>query len=204
MLSNRYHFVSHWHVPGSIQEVADVLFNADELVRWWPSVYLDVIEIEPGDKDGIGKLVELYTKGWLPYTLRWRLRVIESHYPHGFSIAAEGDFVGKGVWKLQQKDDLVHIVYDWNITAEKPLLKALSFIAKPVFSANHHWAMQQGEVSLKLELLRRRQAASGLNSEPVPAPPGATPVSPVRFLAGAALVSGLGLFIGYLIRRRAR
>jgi hypothetical protein len=29
---------------------------------------------------------------------------------------------------------------------------------KPIFAANHHWAMDQGERSLKLELARRHAA----------------------------------------------
>lgn len=37
-----------------------------------------------------------------------------------------------------------------------PLLRTLSFAFKPVFSANHRWAMQRGEKSLRLELVRRR------------------------------------------------
>ena len=98
MSTNEYHFITHWRVEGDINEVADVLKDAAELPRWWPSVYLDVKILEPGDKDGIGKVVNLYTKGWLPYTLQWDFRVTESSYPHGFSLEAWGDFNGRGIW----------------------------------------------------------------------------------------------------------
>ena len=50
------------------------------ITRWRPPVYLDVKELQPGDERGIGKLIVLYTKGWLPYTLRWQFRVTESNY----------------------------------------------------------------------------------------------------------------------------
>jgi hypothetical protein len=59
MTSNEYHFITHWHVKGTVKEVADVLSQATDLVRWWPSVYLDVQEVEPGDEKGIGKVVRL-------------------------------------------------------------------------------------------------------------------------------------------------
>jgi hypothetical protein len=127
---------------------------ADELPRWWPSVYLDVKVLEPGDKDGIGKVVSLHTKGWLPYTLRWQFRVTESRYPHGFSLEAWGDFNGRGIWTLEQDGPNVNVTYDWKIRADKPLLSALSFLFKPIFSANHRWAMTRGEESLKIELAR--------------------------------------------------
>lgn len=154
MPSNEYHFITHWRVEGAINEVADILKAADELPRWWPSVYLDVKVLEPGDKGGIGKVVSLHTKGWLPYTLRWQFRVTESRYPLGFSLEAWGDFNGRGIWTLEQEGPNVNVNYDWKIRADKPLLSALSFLVKPIFSANHRWAMARGEESLKLELAR--------------------------------------------------
>ena len=161
MASNDYHFITHWRIQGSIEEIAEILGDAPDLVRWWPSVYLRVDELEPGDPEtGIGKVVDLYTKGWLPYTLRWKFRVTESNAPHGFALEAWGDFDGRGIWTLEQDGEWANITYDWKIRADKPLLRALSFLLKPIFSANHHWAMNQGEESLKRELARRKQAVS--------------------------------------------
>jgi len=88
MSANEYHFVSHWRVKSTVEEVAEVLENARDLPRWWPSVYLSVKQTTPAGP------VELLTKGWLPYTLRWSFRVTEAHLPHGFSIEAWGDFEG--------------------------------------------------------------------------------------------------------------
>ena len=164
MPSNDYHFVSHWRVAGTIQEVSDVLGEAEALPRWWPSVYLKVTVIEPCDSRGIGKVVALHTRGRLPYTLRWSFRVVESCAPYGYAIEAWGDFVGRGVWTFRQDGDSADIVYDWRIRADKPLLRWFSPILKPIFRANHRWAMARGEESLVRELDRRRasgkQAAS--------------------------------------------
>lgn len=107
--------------------------------------------------------VELLTKGKLPYTLHWFFRVSDSRLPHGFAIEAWGDFDGRGVWTFEQDGRFVHITYDWRIRAEKPLLKSLSFLLKPVFSANHRWAMARGEESLKAELARR----AGAGQQPI-------------------------------------
>lgn len=155
MANNDYHFITHWRVKGTVEEVADILNDATDLVRWWPSVYLDVQEVEAGDQKGIGRVISLYTKGWLPYSLRWQFRVTESNYPHGFALEAWGDFVGRGIWTLEQEGEWAKISYDWKIRADKPLLSRLSFLLKPIFAANHHWAMAKGEESLKLELARR-------------------------------------------------
>lgn len=173
MKSNEYTFTTHWRVESTCTEVSDTLSNAPDLVRWWPSVYLDVKEVESGDQNGVGKVISLYTKGWLPYTLRWKFRVLESRYPHGFTLEAWGDFDGRGIWTFEADGDWVNITYDWKIRADKPLLKYLSFIMKPIFSANHVWAMAKGEESLKLELLRRH-AKTEAERVQVPLPPPAT------------------------------
>src|SRR5271170_6076884 len=137
MSANEYHFVTHWRVAGTVQQVSDILGDPLDLVNWWPSVYLAVNEAEPGDARGIGRVVNLHTRGWLPYTLRWSFRVTESREPYGFSLNAWGDFDGTGVWTFAQDGDCVNITYDWRIRAEKPLLRYLSFVLKPAFAANH-------------------------------------------------------------------
>lgn len=169
-----YHFVTSWKIPGTAREVADVLGDPVGLTRWWPSVYIDVRETEPGDPEThVGRVVELHTTGWLPYNLRWRFKVMEARGAGGFSLVADGDFVGTGVWTLEQQGEMVDVQYDWRISAEKPLLRYGSFVFRPIFGANHRWAMARGEESLKLEL-RRRRAKTEAERKAVPAPPGPT------------------------------
>ena len=147
--NNDYVFVTHWRVEGTIEEVSEILDDPLSLPRWWPAVYLEVRKLPDG-------VIDLYTKGWLPYTLRWRFRVTESRKPHGFTIEAFGDLVGRGEWTLIQNGAYADVVYDWRVRADKPILRYGSFILKPIFAANHRWAMARGEESLKRELLRRR------------------------------------------------
>ncbi|MCC5986111.1 MAG: hypothetical protein JJT95_00420 [Pararhodobacter sp.] len=167
---NEYHIVTRWRVPGTVEEAAEILADATDLPRWWPSVYIAAEELRPGDDNGIGREIALYTKGWLPYTLRWQFRVSESDYPHGFALESWGDLVGRGEWSLKQDGGCVDITYDWRLRAEKPLLRWLSLILHPVFAANHRWAMARGEESLRLELARR----SAGEPESLPPPPGPT------------------------------
>jgi hypothetical protein len=155
MSANDYHFITNWRVQSTVEEVSEILGDAPDLARWWPSVYLEVQEIQPGDASGVGRVIALHTKGWLPYTIRWQFRVTESHFPHGFAIEAWGDFIGRGVWTFAQEGPDVAITYDWSIRADKALFRYGSFLLKPIFAANHRWAMRKGEESLKIELARR-------------------------------------------------
>jgi len=170
---NEYAFLTRWIVPGDIETVAAILEDIESLPRWWPAVYLQVQTLEPGGPGGVGKLVALHTTGWLPYTLRWRLRVIASRSPHGFSIAAEGDLVGRGEWTLATAGDTVEVVYDWRVRADKPLVRRFSWALRPLFAANHRWAMARGRDSLELEIQRRHAADASARAR-VHAPPGST------------------------------
>lgn len=171
---NTYHFITHWHVEATCEEVYRILEDVEALSQWWPSVYLEVKQLEKGRPGGVGKVVSLFTKGWLPYTLRWQFNVTETHFPTGFALEAVGDFAGTGVWTFKQTDAThCEITYDWRINAEKPLLKMLTFLLRPIFSANHLWAMRKGEESLKLEL-RRRRAETDAERAAIPEPPGPT------------------------------
>jgi hypothetical protein len=189
MAANDYHFVTVWRIPATPEEISEVLGDAPGLARWWPSVYLSVRQLEPGDERGVGKVVALWTKGFLPYTLRWRFTVTEATPPTGFTLAATGDFVGRGIWTLRPDagadapgGPLTTVTYDWTIVAEKGVLKNLSIVMKPIFKANHHWAMARGEESLKLELARRHAETDATIRAGIPEPPG--PVFPhnLRFV----------------------
>ena len=119
-------------------------------------MYLSAVEVAPGGPDGCGQRVRLHTRGWLPYTLRWDLRVVQSDYPRGFAIEASGDLAGTGVWAFDAQAGVVTACFDWRVRAEKPLLRRLSWLLRPMFAANHRWAMRQGCRSLRQELQRRR------------------------------------------------
>lgn len=172
-MSSDYHFVTEWRVAGSVAEVKEIFSDAESLTRWWPAVYLGARVSRPGASDGVGRLVDVYTTGWLPYTLRWTMNVTEAMTDEGFALEATGDFVGAGRWSLATDGPEVVATYDWRVRATKPLLSRLSWILKPAFAANHHWAMRRGEDSLRLEL-RRRRSVNDDERRRVPPPPPAT------------------------------
>jgi hypothetical protein len=154
-MDTEYHLVSQWRVPGALQDVAAILREPRDLVRWWPEVYLD-IQVE--NQDAGGKVVRVHSRGRLPYTLRWSFREVEARWPHGATIEAWGDLAGRGVWTLVQEGPDVRATYDWQVRAEKAWLRQLSPILKPLFTWNHRWAMAKGEAGLRREMDRRREA----------------------------------------------
>lgn len=172
-MRTNYAIVDDWYIEGDIVDVANVLNDGPGYTKWWPSVYLDVSIVQPGDEDQIGRVFDIHAKGWLPYTIRFQARITDSNFPHGSHMEVWGDFNGEGIWSLEQQGRMVHVRFTWDVRVAKPLLHRLSFLLHPIFAANHRWAMRKGEVSLKLELARRR-AGSAEGLKHIPPPPGPT------------------------------
>jgi hypothetical protein len=145
MPANEYRFVSHWRVRAPREAVFEILEKPLTLTRWWPQVYLSVEETEPD-------VFAVHSKGWLPYTLRWKFRRTATDKPHSMALEAWGDLTGRGLWTLEQAGDETAIEYDWSVSADKPLLRYLSLLFKPIFAANHRWAMALGEEGLRAYL----------------------------------------------------
>ena len=168
-----YEFVTQWRVIATPAEVKAVLSDGLSLPRWWPAVYISVTRLEDGAENGVGGSLALHTKGWLPYTLRWTLRVVEPITDAGYALTATGDLVGTGRWTFRQDGPNVVIRYEWRVRASTQLLRRLTWLLRPAFAANHRWAMARGEESLRLELRRRRAVNEGERRR-VPAPPAMT------------------------------
>jgi uncharacterized protein YndB with AHSA1/START domain len=196
-----YHFESLWRVRARAEEVYDIMSQPLEYPRWWPAVYLEAKELSAGAPNGAGRRVSLLTKGWLPYTLHWEAVTTEAEPPRRIAIEASGDLEGRGVWTFTQDGDRVDIAFDWNVNAGKPLIRRLTPVLRPVFEANHRWAMEQGEVSLREELIRYR---ARIPEDLLEAADPRGPVEvPVRWIAiGAAALSALACIA--LARRRSQ
>ena len=150
--------VSRWRVRGDIETVFACL-GSPEIARWWPEAYREVREIAPGDPDGRGRVLEVLTRGRIPYSLRWRLEVLEVRRPTRIVVRASGDLVGQGAWELRQDGAFVELAYTWRVEATKPWMRRLAPALRPLFAASHHWVMRRGEVGLARELERLRAAA---------------------------------------------
>ncbi|HEY4087629.1 MAG TPA: hypothetical protein VGM43_16930 [Bryobacteraceae bacterium] len=193
-----YHFVSRWRVRATVPEVLDIIGQPLEYPRWWPSVYLSAREITWAGSPA--RRVQFHTRGLLPYTLIWDAAAVE-RTPEKVVIEASGDLEGRGVWSFSQDGDYVDITFEWDVDVNKTLVRYMTPVLRPVFEANHRWSMEQGESSLREELIRYRARTPG---EMLDAADPRGPVEvPVRMIAmGALALSAIAGFL--LLRRRAR
>jgi hypothetical protein len=155
MSSTEFHIVSRWRLKGTVDDVYDIISKPQDFVRWWSSVYLNVVEIDSGDSNGVGRTVRLHTKGLLPYTLNWQAKTTEIDKPNRIVVDARGDLRGRGVWCIKQDGEWVNTNFHWTVITHKSWMRYLSPVLKPVFAANHRWAMNKGQQGLEEELAQR-------------------------------------------------
>jgi hypothetical protein len=46
MAINDYHFITRWRMQSTVEDISQIICNASDLVRWWPSVYLGVTSMD--------------------------------------------------------------------------------------------------------------------------------------------------------------
>lgn len=149
MAVNDYVFLTEWRVRARPEEVTSILTDAPSFPRWWGRVFLSVHDAGSG-------CFEVVSRGRLPYRLHWTFQREVSWLPGGFQVKAWGDLTGTGRWVFVPDGHHTRITYLWSVRADKPLLRHLSFLLKPLFEANHRWAMARGLEGLRQEILRRR------------------------------------------------
>jgi hypothetical protein len=144
--ANSYHFEDHWDVPFPIDDVWTVLSRARDFPLWWQGVYLSVRSLDESDEPRVGSRVAAIARGWLPYKLRFTIETTKQDKPNLIAFKASGDFeTAESRWLLTRTANGTHVVLDWNPIVEKPIVKLLSPVLKPVFRWNHNWTMVRGQ-----------------------------------------------------------
>jgi uncharacterized protein YndB with AHSA1/START domain len=146
MASNVYHFEDHWRVPFPIESVWEVLARPEQYPLWWKGVYLSAGRLNSEDDPDGASRVEVTARGWLPYKLRFTIETVTLRKPHLIEFRASGDFVADlSRWVLRPEGAATLVTLQWNPRVEKPVVKLLSPILKPLFRWNHNWTMRRGE-----------------------------------------------------------
>ena len=63
--------------------------------------------------------------------------------PREFEVEVVGDLTGRGAWTLTPSDGHLHIRFDWRVLADRPLLRYLTPILRPLFRWYHSWSIKR-------------------------------------------------------------
>jgi quercetin dioxygenase-like cupin family protein/uncharacterized protein YndB with AHSA1/START domain len=133
-----YVFVDEWEVAAPREAVFDAIADARSYPDWWRPVYLDV---ESDGAPEVGKESRQHFKGRLPYHLRTRSVITELDPPRTITADVDGDLRGRGTWTLTPIATGTHVRFDWQVHADRRLLRVLTPVLRPLFRWNHNWAI---------------------------------------------------------------
>jgi hypothetical protein len=146
-MAPRYEFVDEWDVRAPIDAVFAALSDATTYPRWWQPVYISVTSDSPS---GLGNISEQHFKGKLPYTLRQTSKITRYEPPNRFDVDVVGDLTGRGKWLLEAGEaGVVRVRFEWTVDADKPLIRLLTPLLRPLFRWNHRYAIERAIAGLE-------------------------------------------------------
>jgi hypothetical protein len=87
-----------------------------------------------------------------------RARLTHEERPRTFDVEVDGDLRGHGRWTFTPTDRGTHVRWDWKVYADRPLLRYLTPVLKPLFRWNHNWAVAREREGLEPYLAQRGEA----------------------------------------------
>lgn len=141
-----YRFVDEWDVAAPPEAVFEAIADSRSYPRWWRPVYLDVQADGPPEP---GATASQHFKGRLPYHLHTGSVIVEIDPPRRVVGDVDGDLRGRGVWTLTPAPLGTHVRFDWQVHADRLLLRALTPVLRPIFRWNHNWAIARAKEGLE-------------------------------------------------------
>ena len=160
--ASAFEIESRWTLDATIEEILTIIRKPVSLTQWWSAVFMKAEVILSGGSDLVGLTVRFFTKGLLPHTFQFTARVVAATSHGELQIRTWGDFNGHGAVHLIRTATGADVHICWRVDVKQPYIRPLFWMAKPIFTANHRWAMRRGREGLQAEVLRRRRGATEL------------------------------------------
>jgi uncharacterized protein YndB with AHSA1/START domain len=142
-MASSYRFLTTWLLECDRERVWDAIYDSESWPRWWRGVER-VVEVAPGDADGVGQLARYTWKSKLPYELEFEMLTTRVERPQLIEGEASGELTGNGRWRLLEQGGLTAVLYEWNVATTRGWMNVLAPLARPVFAWNHDWVMRNG------------------------------------------------------------
>jgi uncharacterized protein YndB with AHSA1/START domain len=151
MAAADFHLLTEWVLAAPQAAVWTALSHPEEWPAWWRAVE-SVELIEPGDARGLGACRRFTWRTALPYRVRFAMRVTRIEPMSVIEGRAEGELTGIGRWTLAPARTGTLVRYDWIVALDRPWMRALAPLARPIFVWNHNKVMAWGRDGLARKL----------------------------------------------------
>jgi uncharacterized protein YndB with AHSA1/START domain len=146
-----YRFLTTWLLDAPCESVWETIHDQKGWPGWWKGV-VEVVELDPGDEDGLGSRARMTWRSFLPYNLVFETHTTRLEKPHLLEGEVDGELAGVGRWRLFEQDEITAVVYEWNVRTTRAWMNLLAPIARPIFAWNHNWVMARGGEGLARRL----------------------------------------------------
>jgi uncharacterized protein YndB with AHSA1/START domain/quercetin dioxygenase-like cupin family protein len=141
-----YLFIDEWDVAAPPEAVFQAIADSRTYPDWWRPVYL---EVDSDSAIEVGGEALHHFKGRLPYHLHTRSVIAELDPPRTITADVDGDLRGRGKWTLTPTGQGTHVRFDWQVHADRKLLRVLTPVLRPIFRWNHNWAIARAMEGLE-------------------------------------------------------
>jgi len=154
-----YRFLTTWLLDTAREPAWEVIYDQRTWPSWWRGVE-DVVELDPGEPDGLGSRSRMTWRSFLPYDLVFEALTVRVEKPHLIEAQVDGELAGSGRWRLFEQGGSTAVTYEWNVRTTRAWMNLLAPVARPFFAWNHDWVMARGAEGIA-DQLGCRLIASG-------------------------------------------
>ena len=158
MATNYYVFVDKFTVPCDGEVAYQYIRQIEEYPRWWG-------QLQDAPPDAAGSKYRVTVGGFLPYSLTIENEITFVDRPNRIDFAAFGDLEGKGTWLFKPVAEGTEITFEWRVAANKVMIRALSFLLKPLFRANHVYCIKRAREGIRQDLQQKKSKEQLLVAE---------------------------------------
>jgi carbon monoxide dehydrogenase subunit G len=153
----RFVFFDEWRLAAPPEAVWPVLTDLGTWPQWWPSVR----RVTRVADDNGSTHWEFHFRTRLPYDMAFTAEVQRDDMALTGRATVIGRLAGEAAWHAEPVDGGTLVRFDWEVRPQPAWMRAVSPLARPVFSWNHRSLMAEAAFGLA------RRLDTGLLASPV-------------------------------------
>src|SRR5947209_5859109 len=113
-----YRFVTTWTLAAPVEPVWSAVYQSLSWPAWWRDI-VSVVEVEPGDADGVGNVRRYTMRTRLPYSLVFDIRTTTIRELETIVGATSGELASEGRWHFSHADGTTRVQIDWDVNTTR-------------------------------------------------------------------------------------
>jgi hypothetical protein len=122
-----------------VSQLWGTLAQTDRFPEWWPW-------LRRFDSDGLvpGAVADCVVRAPLPYTLSFRVHVVDVVPEQIVAVRVTGDLDGPARLELASRGDGSTARLTWRVEVRAPLLRVGATVSRPLMEWGHQWVVDTG------------------------------------------------------------